>query len=71
MVSPIFTDAVLQRMPREKVGDSIMDAGLPVQGVKTLYTQSDDVLRWICVVGLLGLIALSIFLRIKLKKETT
>jgi len=58
-------------MPREKVGDGIMYAELPVRGVKTLYTQICDVLGWICVVGLLGLIALNIFLRIKLKKETT
>jgi len=48
-----------------------MYAELPVRGVKTLYTQICDVLGWICVVGLLGLIALNIFLRIKLKKETT
>jgi len=51
-------------------GDGIMYAELPMQGVNTLYTQIGDVLGWICVVGLVGLIPLSIILRIKLKKNT-
>jgi hypothetical protein len=52
-------------------GDGIMYAELPMQGVNTLYTQIGDVLGWICVVGLVGLVSLNIFLRFKLKKETT
>jgi hypothetical protein len=39
--------------------------------LNTLYAQIGDVLGWICVVGLVGLIPLSIILRIKLKKVTT
>jgi hypothetical protein len=39
--------------------------------LNTLYTQIGDILGWICVVGLVGLIPLSIILRIKLKKVTT
>lgn len=50
-------------------GDGIMYADIPTHGVNTLYTQIGDVLGWVCVVGLLGMIPLSIFLRIKQKKE--
>jgi apolipoprotein N-acyltransferase len=59
---------VLKRMNFADPGDGIMYAELPIQGVHTLYSQIGDVLGWICVVGLLGLIPLSIILRIKLKK---
>jgi hypothetical protein len=50
-------------------GDGIMYADVPTQGVNTLYTAIGDVLGWVCVVGLLGLIPLSIVLRIKQKRE--
>jgi len=66
-----YNGNVLSQMDFADPGDGIMYAELPMQGVKTLYTQIGDVLGWICVVGLLGLIPLSIILRIKLKKETT
>jgi len=65
-----YNGNVLNQMNFADPGDGIMYAELPMQGVKTLYTQIGDVLGWICVVGLLGLIPLSIILRIKLKKET-
>ncbi len=60
---------VLNQMDFSDPGDGIMYAELPMQGVNTLYTQIGDVLGWICVVGLMGLIPFSILLRIKLKKE--
>jgi len=64
-----YNGNVLNQMNFADPGDGIMYAELPIQGVNTLYTQIGDVLGWICVVGLLGLIPLSIFLRIKLKKK--
>lgn len=60
---------VLNQMDFSDPGDGIMYAELPIEGVNTLYTQVGDVLGWICVVGLLGLIFLNILLRIKLKKD--
>jgi len=66
-----YNGNVLNQMDFANPGDGIMYAELPMQGVKTLYTQIGDVLGWICVVGLVGLIPLSIILRIKRKKETT
>jgi apolipoprotein N-acyltransferase len=62
---------VLNQMNFADPGDGIMYAELPIQGVNTLYTQIGDVLGWICVVGLLGLIALSIVLPIKPKNNNS
>jgi apolipoprotein N-acyltransferase len=66
-----YNGNVLNQMNFADPGDGILYAELPTQGIHTLYTQIGDVLGWICVVGLLGLIVLSIILRIKLKKEAT
>jgi apolipoprotein N-acyltransferase len=66
-----YNGNVLNQMNFADPGDGIMYAELPMQGVNTLYTQIGDVLGWICVIGLVGFIPLSIILRIKLKKETT
>jgi apolipoprotein N-acyltransferase len=65
-----YNGNVLNQLNFADPGDGIMYAELPTQGIHTLYTQIGDVLVWICVVGLVGLIFLSIILRIKLKKET-
>jgi apolipoprotein N-acyltransferase len=54
---------VLNQMNFADPGDGILYAELPIQGVRTLYSQIGDVLGWICVVGLLGLIPLNIILR--------
>jgi apolipoprotein N-acyltransferase len=64
-----FNGHVLNQMDFADPGDGILYAELPMRGINTLYTQIGDVLGWICVVGLVGLIPLSIILRIKLKKE--
>jgi len=63
-----YNGNVLSQMDFADPGDGIMYAELPMQRVNTLYTQIGDVLGWICVVGLVGLIFLNIILRIKLKK---
>ena len=64
-----FNGNVLNQMDFADPGDGIMYAELPMQGVNTLYTRIGDVLGWICVVGLLGLVPISIVLRFKLKKQ--
>jgi apolipoprotein N-acyltransferase len=64
-----YSGNILDQMDSADPGDGIMYADLPTQGVNTLYTRIGDVLGWICVVGLLGLIPLSIVLRIEQKKE--
>jgi apolipoprotein N-acyltransferase len=67
-VAADYNGKILNQMNFDDPGDGIMYAELPTQGVNTLYTQIGDVLGWICVVGLLGMIPLSIFLRSKQKK---
>lgn len=59
---------VLNQMNFADPGDGIMYADVPTQGINTLYSQVGDILGWICIVGLLGLIILNIVLRIRLKK---
>jgi apolipoprotein N-acyltransferase len=63
-----YNGNILNQMRFDDPGDGIMYADIPTQGVNTLYTQIADILGWICVVGLLGMIPLSIVLRIKLRK---
>jgi apolipoprotein N-acyltransferase len=63
-----YNGQVLSQMDFADSGDGIMYAELPMQGVKTLYTQIGDILGWICIVGLVGLILINIILRIKQKK---
>jgi apolipoprotein N-acyltransferase len=68
-VAADYNGKILNQMYFTDQGDGIMYAELPMQGVNTLYTEIGDVLGWICVIGLLGLIPLGIVLRIKLKSE--
>jgi apolipoprotein N-acyltransferase len=63
-----YNGNVLNQMDFADAGNGIMYAQLPIQGINTLYTQIGDILGWICVVGSLGLIPLSIILPSKLKK---
>jgi apolipoprotein N-acyltransferase len=64
-----YNGNILDQMDSDETDDGILYADLPTQGVNTLYTAIGDVLGWVCVVGLLGLIPLSIVLRIKQKRE--
>jgi apolipoprotein N-acyltransferase len=63
-----YNGNVLNQMDSADPGNGIMYAQLPIQGINTLYTRIGDILGWICVVGSLGLIPLSIILRSKFKK---
>jgi apolipoprotein N-acyltransferase len=64
-----YNGNILNQMRFDDPGDGIMYADIPTQGVNTLYTQIADILGWICVIGLLGLIPLSIVLRIREKRK--
>jgi apolipoprotein N-acyltransferase len=64
-----YNGNILSQMDSADPGDGIMYADIPTQGVDTLYTQIGDILGWICVIGLVGLIPLGIILRRKLKKK--
>jgi apolipoprotein N-acyltransferase len=65
-----YNGKILNQMDFTDPGDGILYAEIPTQGVKTLYTQVGDILAWICVVGLLGMIPLSIVLRSKQRRES-
>jgi len=60
---------LLADMDSDNTDTGIMYADVPTKGVNTIYATIGDLLGWMCVFGLLGLIPLSIVLRIKQKKE--
>ena len=47
-------------MDSDETEDGIMYADVPIKGIKTLYTKIGDILGWLCVLGLLGLIFYSL-----------
>ena len=64
-----YNGNILNQMDFADPGDGIMYADIPTQGVNTLYTQIGDVLGWVCVAGLVGLIPLHIVLSIRNKRK--
>lgn len=64
-----YNGNILNQMDSADPGDGILYADIPTQGVNTLYTKVGDVLGWVCVAGLLGLIALSMVLSIKKRRK--
>jgi DJ-1 family protein len=60
---------LLASMDSDNTATGIMYADVPTKGVKTIYTTVGDLLGWLCVFGLLGLILLSIVLSIRKKRK--
>jgi apolipoprotein N-acyltransferase len=61
---------ILNQMDSDEPTDGgIMYVDPLTQGVNTLYAYIGDIFGWVCVIGLIRLIPLSIVLRIKLKKK--
>jgi apolipoprotein N-acyltransferase len=50
---------ILAQMNDFTTKETIMIADLPNQGIRTIYSQIGNSLAWLCVLGLLGLIALA------------
>jgi apolipoprotein N-acyltransferase len=63
-----FNGNVLSTMEFDKNQTGILYADVPTKGVKTLYPHIGDVFGWLCVVGFLGLILLSIVLSVRKKR---
>jgi apolipoprotein N-acyltransferase len=64
-----FNGKILNQMDFEDTEDNIMYADVPTKGVKTLYPHIGDIFGWICVVGFLGLIVVSLIHRKKKDKD--
>jgi apolipoprotein N-acyltransferase len=64
-----FNGNVLATMDFDPAEGGILYADVPTKGVKTLYPHIGDVFGWLCVVGALGLILLTIVLSIKRKRR--
>ena len=55
-----YNGRILAHMDSDKTEDGIMYADVPTKGVKTIYSTIGDSFAWLCVLGLLGFIALTI-----------
>jgi apolipoprotein N-acyltransferase len=64
-----FNGNVLSTMEFDENQTGIMYADVPTKGVSTLYPHIGDVFGWLCVVGALGLIILSIVLSVSKKRK--
>jgi apolipoprotein N-acyltransferase len=64
-----FNGNVLATMEFDPAESGIMYADVPTKGVRTLYPHIGDIFGWLCVVGFLGLILLSIVLSISEKRK--
>jgi apolipoprotein N-acyltransferase len=64
-----FNGNVLATMDFDPAESGIMYADVPTKGVSTLYPHIGDIFGWICVVGFLGLILLTIVLSIRKKRK--
>jgi apolipoprotein N-acyltransferase len=64
-----FNGNVLATMDFDLAKGGIMYADVPTKGVKTLYPHIGDVFGWLCVVGALGLIILTIVLSVRRKRQ--
>jgi apolipoprotein N-acyltransferase len=60
---------ILSQMDSGATDSGILYADVPTRGVSTLYSQIGDALAWICVIGFLGLVILSIVVSIGQKKK--
>jgi apolipoprotein N-acyltransferase len=63
-----FNGNVLATMDFDPAEGGIMYADVPTKGVKTLYPDIGDIFGWLCVVGALGLILLTIVLSVRKKR---
>jgi apolipoprotein N-acyltransferase len=57
-----YNGRVVAHMDSDETETGIMYADVPTKGVKTIYTTIGNLLGWLCVLGLLGCIALTIIL---------
>ena len=64
-----YNGRILDQMDSDETDDGILYADIPTQGVNTPYAQIGDILGWLCVVGLVGIILLGIILRIRQKRD--
>jgi apolipoprotein N-acyltransferase len=59
---------LIAEMDSDLTDTGIMYADVPTKGVNTIYATLGDLLGWLCVLGLLGLILFAIVLSIRQKK---
>jgi len=55
-----YNGNILNQKDSDETEDGIMYADIPTKGIKTIYSTIGDSFAWLCVLGLLGFIVLSI-----------
>jgi apolipoprotein N-acyltransferase len=78
MIRPVYNgfsyavdpnEKLLASMDSDYTDTGIMYADVPTKGVNTIYATLGELLGWLCVFGLLGLILFAIVLSIRQKKK--
>jgi len=54
-------------MDSDKTEDGIMYADVPAKGVKTIYLVIGDLLGWLCVLGFVAFVVMSVIGRVHKK----
>lgn len=64
-----YDGRILALMDSDKTKDGIMYANIPTKGVKTIYSIIGDLLGWLCVLGFLAFVVMSIIGRVHKKRN--
>jgi len=64
-----YNGKILAHMDSDKTEDGIMYADVPNKGVKTLYSIIGDILGWLCVLGFVTFVVISIIGRVYKKRN--
>jgi apolipoprotein N-acyltransferase len=59
-----YNGKILAHMDSDKTEDGIMYADVPTKGVKTIYSTIGDLLGWLCVLGFVAFVVMSIISRV-------
>jgi apolipoprotein N-acyltransferase len=62
-----YNGKILAQMDSEKTGDGILYANVPTKGIKTIYSIIGDLLGWLCVLGFVAFVLMSIIVGVHKK----
>jgi len=62
-----YDGKILAQMDSEKTEDGILYANVPTKGIKTIYSIIGDLLGWLCVLGFVAFVVISIIGRVHKK----
>jgi apolipoprotein N-acyltransferase len=64
-----YNGKILAHMDSDKTEDGIMYADVPTKGVRTIYSTIGDLLGWLCVLGFVAFVVISMIGRVHKKRN--